>query len=92
MLDMVELSAEVKQKLRKEAIRYALTMANISIKNNKSPHKRFFGTHSSIKPEHCINFGRIGYATFGQKLKNNYKPRAFMFHMVGYAEDQCPHI
>jgi hypothetical protein len=74
MLDMVKLSAGIKQKLRKEEIRYATTMANISIKNNKSPHERFFGTPSPIKLEHCISFGRIGYATYGQKLKNRYKP------------------
>jgi transposase InsO family protein len=77
MLFMIKLSAGIKQKLRKEAIRYATTMANISIKNDNSPHERHFGTPSPIKPEHCINFGRIGYATYGQKLKNKYKPRAF---------------
>jgi transposase InsO family protein len=42
MFYMVKFSAGIKQKLRKEAIRYATTMANISIKNNKSPHERFF--------------------------------------------------
>jgi hypothetical protein len=66
-------------------------MINISIKNDKSPHERFFGTPSPIKPEHCINFGRIGYATYRQKLKNKYKPRAFKFYTVGYAEDHSPH-
>jgi hypothetical protein len=37
MLDMANLSAGIKKKLRKEAIRYATTMANISIKNDKYP-------------------------------------------------------
>jgi hypothetical protein len=66
-------------------------MANLSVKDDKSPHERFFGTPSPIKPEHCINFGRIGYATYGQKLKNKSKPRAFKCYMVGYAEDHSPH-
>jgi hypothetical protein len=35
MLDMVKLSAGMKQKLRKDAIRYSTTMANVSIKNDK---------------------------------------------------------
>ena len=86
MLDMVKLSARIKQKLRKEAIRYATTMANISIKNDKSPHERFFGTPSPIKPEHCINCGRIGYATHGQKLKNKYKLRAIKCRLCGRSQ------
>jgi hypothetical protein len=80
-----------RSKLKKEAIRYATKMANISIKNDKSPHERFFGTPSPIKLELCINFGRIGYATYGQKLKNKYIPRAFKCCMVGYAEDHSSH-
>jgi hypothetical protein len=47
-------------------------MANISIKNDRSPHERFFGTPSPIKPEHSINFGRIWYATYGQNIENKY--------------------
>jgi transposase InsO family protein len=93
MLDsMVKLSAGIKQKLRKEAIRYATTMANISLQNDKYLMKDFVGTPSPIKPEHCINFGRIGYATYGQKLKNKYNPRAFKCYMVGYVEDHSPHL
>jgi transposase InsO family protein len=91
MLDMVKLSAGIKQKLRKEATRYATTMSNISIKNDKSPHERFFGTPSPINPEQCINLGRIGYTTYGQKLKSKYKPRALKCYMVGNAEDHNPH-
>jgi transposase InsO family protein len=39
MLGMVKLSAGIKQKFRKEAIKYATTMANTSIKNDQSPHE-----------------------------------------------------
>jgi hypothetical protein len=63
MLDLVQLSPSMKMMLRKEAIRYAATMANISIKENTSPHEKFFGVPSALKPEHCLNFGRIGYVT-----------------------------
>jgi hypothetical protein len=31
-------------------IKNSKTMANITIKNDKSPHERFFGTPSPIKP------------------------------------------
>jgi hypothetical protein len=55
----------LKMTLRKEAIRYAATMANISIKDNTSPHEKFFGVPSALKPEHCINFGRIRCVTHG---------------------------
>jgi hypothetical protein len=51
----------------------------------------FFGTLSSIKPEHCVNFGRIGYTSYGQIFKNKYKPRAFMCNTVGYVENHNPH-
>jgi hypothetical protein len=50
-----------KMKLRKEAIQYASTMANISINDGISPHKKSFGIPSPITPEHCVDFGRIGY-------------------------------
>jgi hypothetical protein len=82
MLDSVQLSPSIKMTLRKEAIRYAVTMANISIKNNTSPYEKFFGVPQALKPEHCMNFGRIGYVTHGNKLKNKYKPRAFKCYKV----------
>jgi hypothetical protein len=41
MLDMVKKIQCWNQTEIKKAIRYATTMANISIKNNKSPHERF---------------------------------------------------
>jgi hypothetical protein len=53
---MVKLSDGIKLKLLKEVIRYASTMATISIRNVKSPHERFFGTPLPIEPEHCVNF------------------------------------
>jgi hypothetical protein len=77
MLDTVKLGPAHKMKLRKEAIPYASTMANISIKDDISPHEIFFGIPSPITPEHCVYFGRIGYVTYGNVLKNKYKPRAF---------------
>jgi hypothetical protein len=92
MLDTVKLSVAHKMKLRKEAIQYASTMANISIKDGKSPYEKFFGVTSRITPETCVNFGRIGYVTYGNVLKNKYKPRrAFKCHMVGYAMNHSEH-
>jgi hypothetical protein len=41
MLDMVQLNAAHKMKLWKEAIQYASTMANTSIKDGKSPYESF---------------------------------------------------
>jgi hypothetical protein len=90
MLDSVQLSSSIRMTFRKEAIWYAATMANISIKDNTSTHEKFLGVLSALKPENCINFGRIGYVTPGNKLKNKYKPRAFKCYMVGYAEDHSP--
>jgi hypothetical protein len=78
-------------KLRKEAIQYASTMANISIKDGMSPHEKFFGILSPITPEHCVDFDRIGYVTYGNVLKDMYKPRAFKCYMVGYAMNHRPH-
>jgi hypothetical protein len=81
MLDSVQISPSINMTLRKEAIRYAATMANISIQDNTSHHEMFFGVPSALKPEHCTNFGRIGYVTHGNTLKNKYKPKSFqMLH------------
>jgi hypothetical protein len=81
MLDSVQLSPSIKMMLIKEAIRYADTMANISIKDNTSHYEKFFGVPSALKPEHCVNFGRIAYITHGNKLKKKYKPRATWLYM-----------
>jgi hypothetical protein len=70
MLDTGKLSMAHKMKLQKEAIQYASTMSNISIKDGKSPYEKFFGVPSPITPEICVNFGRIGYVTYGHALKN----------------------
>jgi hypothetical protein len=61
----VQLKAAHKMKLRKEAIQYVYTMANISIRDSKSPYEKFFGTPSPTTPETCVSFGRIGYVTYG---------------------------
>jgi hypothetical protein len=45
MLDSVQLGPAHKMKLRKEAIQYASTMANISIKDGMSPHENFLARH-----------------------------------------------
>jgi hypothetical protein len=50
MLDTVKLSTAHKMKLCKEVIQYASTMANISIKDRKSPYER---SHPI-----CINHGK----------------------------------
>jgi hypothetical protein len=70
MLDTEKLNVAHKMKLWKEAIQYASMMANISIKDGKSPFEKFFGVPSPITPETCVNFGRIGYVTYGHALKN----------------------
>jgi hypothetical protein len=46
--------------------------------------KSFFGIPSPITPEHCVDFGIIGYVTHRNVLKNKYKPRAFKCYMGGY--------
>jgi hypothetical protein len=74
MLDSVKLNMARKMKLRKKAIQYEYTMTNISIKDGKSPYEKFFGVPSPISPETCVSFGRIGYVTYGNILKNKYKP------------------
>jgi hypothetical protein len=56
MLDTVKPAVAHKMKTRKEAIRYTSTMANISIKDGKSPYQKFFGVPSPISPETCVNF------------------------------------
>jgi hypothetical protein len=43
MLDTVKLGPAHKMKLRREAIQYASTMANISINDGMSTHEKFFG-------------------------------------------------
>jgi hypothetical protein len=91
MLHTVKLSVAHKMKLQKEAIQYESTMANISIKDVKSPYEKLFGVPSPITSKTCVNFGRIGYVTFGNILKNKYKPRAFKCHMVGYATNHSAH-
>jgi hypothetical protein len=91
MLDTVKLDTAHKMKLRKEAIQYASTMANISINDGISPHEKVFGIPSPITPEHCDDFGRIGYVAYGNVLKNKYKPRAFKWYMVGYAMNHSSH-
>jgi hypothetical protein len=91
MLDTVKLNTAHKMKLQKEAIQYASTMANISIKDGKSPYEKIFGVPSPITPETCVNFGWIGYVTYGHALKNKYKPRAFKCYMVGYAMNHSAH-
>jgi hypothetical protein len=49
MLDLVKLGQAHKMKLRKEAIQYASTMADISINDGKSPHEKLFGIqHQNI--------------------------------------------
>jgi hypothetical protein len=80
MFDTVKQSVAHKMKLQKEGIQYESTMANISIKDYKSPYEKFFGAPSPITPETCVNFGRIGYVADGNILKNKYR-----CHMVGYA-------
>jgi hypothetical protein len=65
MLDAVKLGPAHKMK----SIQYASTMANISINDGMSPHEKFFGIPSPITPENCVDFGRIGYVTYGNVLK-----------------------
>jgi hypothetical protein len=77
-------------KLRKEAIQYASTIAKYQ--SNMAKHNmKFFGTPLAITPEHCVSFGRIGYVTYGHRLKNKYRPRAFKCYLVGYAMNHNPH-
>jgi hypothetical protein len=45
MLDTVQLNAAHKMKLWKEAIQYASTMANISIRDGKSPYEGCLDQH-----------------------------------------------
>jgi hypothetical protein len=66
-------------------------MANISIKYSMSPHEKNFGMPTPITPEHCVDFGRIGYVTYGNVLKTKYKPRTFKCYMVVYALNHSPH-
>jgi hypothetical protein len=54
MLDTVKLGPAHNMKLRKEAIQYASTMANISISDGISPHEKFVGIPSPITPKHCM--------------------------------------
>jgi hypothetical protein len=89
-LDAVKLGPAHKMKLRNEAIQYASTMANIPINDGMSPQKKFFGILVPITPEHYVDFGKIRYVTYGNVLKNKYKPRAFKFYMVGYAMNHSP--
>jgi hypothetical protein len=91
MLYAVKLAVAQKMKLRKEAIRYASTMVNMSIKDGNSPYQKFFGAPSPITPETCVNFGRIGYATYANVVKNKYKPRASKCIMVRYAMNHSAH-
>jgi hypothetical protein len=51
MLDMVQLNAAHQMKFRKEAIQYASIMANKSIRDDKSPYEKLFGTPSPITKE-----------------------------------------
>jgi transposase InsO family protein len=66
MLDTVKLGPAHKMKFRKKAIQYASTMANISINYGTSPHEKCFEIPSPITPEHCVDFGRIGYIPYGK--------------------------
>jgi hypothetical protein len=66
-------------------------MANMTLKDGISPHEKFFVAPPPITPEHCVDFGRIGYVTYGNVLKNKYKPRAIKCYMVGYAMNHSPH-
>jgi hypothetical protein len=55
MLDTVlQLNASHKMKLWTEAMQYASTMANISIRDGKSPYEKFFGTPSPITLENVL--------------------------------------
>jgi hypothetical protein len=61
------------------------------INQGKSPYQKNFGVPSPITPEICVYFGTIGYVTYGNILKNKYKPRAFKCIMVGYAMNHSAH-
>jgi hypothetical protein len=66
-------------------------MANILIKDGKSPYQKCFGVPSPITPETWVNVGRVGCVPYGNVLKNKYKPRAFKCIMVGYAMNHSVH-
>jgi hypothetical protein len=56
MLSTVKLNVAHKRTLQKEAIQYTSTMANISIKDDKSSYEKFFGVASPRTPETCGNW------------------------------------
>jgi hypothetical protein len=73
MMDVTNLTPSQRQQHRQDAIKYASIMLNISIRDGQSTYEN----------KHMVKFGRIGYMTNGNTLKNKYKPRSIKVMMIG---------
>jgi hypothetical protein len=79
--------------LRKEEIQCASTMANISIKDDKSPYEKFFGFPAPITPETCVNVGRIGNRIYRKCFEEQVQTKSIqMVHGRVCNEPQCTYI
>jgi hypothetical protein len=76
MLDSVQHNAAHEMKLWKEAFQYDSTMANISIKDGRSPYEKFVGTPSLITTETCVSFRRIGYVTLWKCIEEQVQTKS----------------
>ena len=89
MLTSARLTNKYKRYLRAEAKTTATKMRNIWITKDKDkcPFETFYQKDSPLKPEHLVQWGRLGFVTDRTKIKAKTKPRGFPAIMVGYAEN-----
>jgi hypothetical protein len=87
-----KLTEEGRKSLRAEAVQYAAITSNLLVTPNQKepPVEAFFKTKSKLQLKHLMEFGRIGYVTIKQKIKDKHKAKSFPAIFVGYAQNHPP--
>ena len=89
MLTSARLKPTFSNRLRAEAKSTATKIHNLWVtkKGVKCGYEAFYSKSSKLRPEHLIEWGRMGYVTDRTMIKGKAKPKAEPMLMVGYADN-----
>jgi len=89
MLLAAQLTDQARTMLRAEAESTATKLSNMAwnMQVKGIPNEIFQPNISHLRPEHLIEFGRIGYVTVRKQIKKKWTDKSVKCVMVGYADD-----
>jgi len=89
MLLAAQLTDQARNMLRAEAESTATKLSNMAwnTKAKGIPNELFQSGSTRLRPEHLIEFRRIGYMTIRKQIKKKWTEKSIKCVMVGYADD-----